>query len=170
MKRLIRFILARLFKRSCLNCAYFLNDHPEFGSGFVFHEYKGFTAECFHERWNRGYEIAPGEYFEETLYKIVDTARGNVNGLTPLTREELQDKLGKDYGDNRIRLKDGAWLDLDKHQCIRYFPANGRGSMTMERCWEEQQKTDDRRRFWIPTGISGFALLIAGLSLWRSWQ
>jgi hypothetical protein len=70
----------------------------------------------------------------------------------------------------KVSLTSGSFILLKQHNCNHFHAYDPADSKPLDRIWEDKQKNEEHRRFWIPTGISIAAIMIAGLSLWRSWQ
>ena len=134
--------------KSCLTCAYNAGGKKELDEVYSDKIWCGYTAKCQRQMWITQYEGAG------YLVKSID---------------ELKQEFPEDFGLTKVPLSEGQWCDLAKYKCHHYYPEKERGTMTREKCWEDHQQRKQDLRFWVPILISGSAILIAIISLWRSW-
>ena len=144
-------------QKCCMNCVYLCRVDetgkrqilPDYLRNFDLPEDMQKEAGCYHHQW----QALP-----------VD----NELGVEPW------DLVGNDLNDGEIVDLNGNRISLDAFSCRFFSPFDETKTTLLDRIWQEQQQRQrdarDNLRFWIPTCISITALILAGLSLWRSWE
>ena len=155
-------------RKSCITCAY--NAYGEKFLGEIYPDtiWRGYIAECQRQIWTVGYQISPDTNILEDAYNRGPDEYSNA-GYIKKSIDELKQEFPEDFGLTKVPLSDRKWHDLAKYKCRHYYPEKKRGAMSREKCWEEHQQRKQDLRFWIPILVSGTAIFIAIISLWRSW-
>ena len=154
--------------KSCLTCAYNTRGKKELDEVYSDTRWCGYTAKCQRQIWTVGYEISPDTNILEDAHN-----RGwdgsHQAGYLEKSIEKLKQEFPEDFDLTKVPLSDRKWHDLAKYKCRHYYPEKKRGAMSRKKCWEEHQQRKQDLRFWIPILVSGSAIFIAIISLWRSW-
>lgn len=153
-----------MIQKCCLNCAYLCRLNDE-GNRQSLTEQQRSTRDL--NDWgscNDTFQIA----HDSVCYHDQWKARGSTGNLEDdVTSSPSEDTKAAPL---HVLLENGEKLYLEDSTDCEFFNAfNVGGTKPVDRIWRDYQNTVNRRRFWIPTGISIAAIIIAGLSLFRSW-
>ena len=150
-------------KKCCLNCAYFSAQHVNLDD-LISAAWIGHFANCRQEKWTLG-----------SFSRFA--RRDGSGGYIRLDIHQIEEIIGDRVNLPQIPQAYDEWLDLSKHHCRDFFPEVSRGSMTMDKCWQEHQRqrqeAKDRYRFWIITGLSAAttaAVIASAIFHWLEWM
>ncbi len=137
-------------RKSCLNCAYFVDYDYKYDENEKPKPWMGFTAGCHMEMWL---------VFLNKMKTDVIITKDFDKDDNRKSFKEIKEVMGDDFTISTIPFESGKMQELAEYKCDHYFPEKKRGALSRKKCLEEQLRKKANSEFIISITLSTLTVI-----------